>query len=256
MKLRLLPRFRFSVWILLIPALLVRLLLMMHYPPVFTTAAWSLHITALLFSLLLVICTWYCASVLARAAGLSEHGKERFMVMATLTASIPPLPAILTELGVPIGTAALLIDRIYSSPVLSLLFIGNLVITIIALFIALASCLMTIWWQQALLLRLRKLTGVPLLFCGCIVMISATLAYIHSTFSEYAIATFVLVLPFLPAALFTTPYMIAQYRREKALYEKNSTLSHSKAITVLHVCMLIVICLYFCGQLYIYFAAN
>ncbi|GCF08712.1 hypothetical protein [Dictyobacter arantiisoli] len=106
-------RLQLPLWlcIILLIGALVRVWLLINIPAFTAYAFWSQSLPALLLSLCLVGLTWLFAGQLADRARLSTRGKERLMVMSTLSAAAPPLYA--TEQGLTfwhgVSTNALLV---------------------------------------------------------------------------------------------------------------------------------------------------
>lgn len=227
---------------LLILSLLVRLGWLGFTQGRLNGSFWGVNLLPLLLSLLSIPITWYLAASQASYAELSKRGAERFTVMSTLLMVAPPLP-ILTQ------------QR-------SSWFTGVSALALLALLAALQG------WQkqarysienrhQSIQRRLYRLTSLPLLCTACVALLYAGLYLLqglsHPSLLVVTSDLFVLGWPYTIGAFFALPYLITQYRQERALLRGEQTTNPGTTTTVvLHVAMLIIISIYFITQLYTY----
>jgi hypothetical protein len=208
------------------PKWLIALLLVATLVRLWLISQWNINVISLVLSLVLVILTWFFAASLADGAHLSSRGKERFMVMSSLVAAMPPLNSIVQELNI--------------------IFCASLVIVLLLLFYA--YMMLQRWLSQQnggkgmsrrIFQQLFQLTCIPILFG------------ISGNLIGYFNETLLIVLPFLLAALFSIPYMVTQYQAEVSGRAKQAA-SRVQISVVFHVFMLVLIALYFILHIYSY----
>lgn len=243
-----LPSFRDPVWLLFVPPLLGRGWLLLKYD---APALWTAFVFALLILFGSAFLTWLCAALLARSAGLSERGRERFTVMSTLGALALPLAFALKESLIWRSSMSL---RAFTLPTTQMPFAVNcvrsgiLLILALAIFLAVGSCLLAKPLRSTILRRLFLLTRWPLV-CSigiCLLYIASYALNMPGVLQQNALFLLAFALPFFIAALFTTPYMLTAWYHERGI-----TLTSQRTIA-LHVTMLVLVALYFGGQLYTY----
>ena len=144
----------------------------------------------------------------------------------------------------------------------------GLIVSACCLAISVASVALSVFWHQALLVRLRQLTMLPLLFfvCTSIIFCSASVAVTAlyagcgdgDLVGRYVVPL-VVALPFLIAAAFTIPAMISQpgerppAREGEAMQHVSQLLARSVStqsplLAAIQAGLLTVLALYFCVQ--------
>ncbi|GHO83932.1 hypothetical protein [Dictyobacter formicarum] len=229
------------LWILLTLGMLVRLFWLGFAQDRIHRPFWSDDLLLLLLSLLSILLIWYVAASLARYAGLSERGAERFTVMSTLLMVAPPLPILTQQLSSWLTNAISLV-------LLALLF---------ALQRERQARHSAGICNPPTLRRLHRLTSLPLLCTACIALLYSGSYFLHGfphpSLSVIITDLFILGWPYTIGAFFTLPYLITQYRHERALHHSEQATNPPTPKTVaLHVAMLIIIGIYFIVQLYTY----
>jgi len=152
----------------------------------------------------------------------------------------------------------------------------GLIVGVCSLCISASSILLSAFWPHPLLLRLRRLTLLPMLFCICssIIFCTASIAVdaINSGCSSVDlvgryVVPLVIALPFFIAAVFTLPSMIAQDRKKTPVQlventdndfslPARSTTSHLPLLSAIQIGLLVVLLSYFCLQGAAYIKAN
>ena len=151
----------------------------------------------------------------------------------------------------------------------------GLVVGVCALGISATSILLSVFWPHPLLLRLRRLTLLPLLFCICasIIFCTASIAVdaINAGCSSVDlvgryVVPLVIALPFFIAAVFTLPAMVAQERKRTPVQligniDNASPLptrptSSLPLLAAIQSGLLVVLLSYFCLQGVAYIKAN
>ncbi|GLV53605.1 hypothetical protein KDH_04570 [Dictyobacter sp. S3.2.2.5] len=236
-------RYRPPIWlvVLLILGLLVRLYTLGLAQDHLNGSFWSGSLLPLLLSLLAILLTWHVAASLARYAELSERGAERFTVMSTLLMVAPPLAILMLQLSSWLTSASALV-------LLALLF---------TLQRWQQSKRSVPIWHHPIPRRLYTLTSLPLLYTSCVALLYAGFYLLHTlphpSLSIIITDMFTLSWPYTIGAFFALPYLITQYRQERAfLHGRRTTNPGTPATVVFHVAMLIIIAIYSVTQLYTY----
>ena len=152
----------------------------------------------------------------------------------------------------------------------------GLIVSACCLAISVASVALSVFWHQALLVRLRQLTMLPLLFfvCTSIIFCSASVAVTAlyagcgdgDLVGRYVVPL-VVALPFLIAAAFTIPAMISQpgerpparegeARQHVSQLPARSASTQSPLLASMQAGLLTVLAIYFCVQGAAYLQAN
>ena len=150
----------------------------------------------------------------------------------------------------------------------------GLIVSVCCLSISVASVVLSVFWPHPLLMRVRRLTLLPLLFiaCACMIFCAASIA-IYAVYSGCSswdlvgryVVPLVIALPFIFAAVFTIPAMIVQERKKKQENEDRQdgsrvttrpTSTRLAPLAVIQASLLVVLALYFCLQGAAYVQAN